>query len=180
VSRRRRCLGNAFIKVEIGFYDFLDHILNFVVESEPDILPGVDPRRGFERHVLVKLLHHMREGDAVFRTDRGRLQGGTALLIVALCGDHYGASRCRERAPSTSSFIHPLRKKRAPRRLAGGPGGRWETKGRKPRGTCMTARRADKAPLRFGASNLKNLQRLRLTTYRRAPAMVRCRFARIA
>jgi hypothetical protein len=54
---------------EIGFDDLLDHILDLVIEGKPDVLSRVDARRGIERRVVVKLLHHMGERDAMLRAE---------------------------------------------------------------------------------------------------------------
>jgi hypothetical protein len=39
-----------------------------LVKGEPDVLPRVDTRGGFECRVVVKPLHHMGKRDAVLRT----------------------------------------------------------------------------------------------------------------
>ena len=64
-----RIVRDPLVQVEIGFDDLLDHVFDLVVEGEPHVLPRVDARRGFERRVVVKLLHHMGERYAVLRTE---------------------------------------------------------------------------------------------------------------
>ncbi len=64
-----RVIGDPLVEIEIGIHDLLDHVLDLLVEGEPDVLAGIDPGRRVECGVLVQALHHLAEGDPMLRSE---------------------------------------------------------------------------------------------------------------
>ena len=61
----RPVVRDPLVEVEIRVDDLLDDVLNLLVERQTDVLARVHPRRRVERRVIVELLHHLAERDAM-------------------------------------------------------------------------------------------------------------------
>src|SRR5437870_10139955 len=54
-------VGDALVELEVGVDDFLDHLLDLLVEGQAHILPRIGPRRSIERRVVAQPVHHLAE-----------------------------------------------------------------------------------------------------------------------
>src|SRR5262249_49841003 len=62
-------VGDALVELEVRVDNFLDYLLDLLVEGKAHVLARVDPGSGIERRVVVELLHHLAERHAVLGTE---------------------------------------------------------------------------------------------------------------
>jgi len=60
-----RVIRDPLVELEVRLDDLLDHVLELLVEGEPNVLPGVHPGAGIQGRVPIQAGHRLLQADPI-------------------------------------------------------------------------------------------------------------------